>query len=166
MVTEHTRKKVWQQVYDSAHLVRYYEDLLSSYRVKSKFVRLVLLVSAFGSIVTLLEQLPVFIQLVFNALIAIAVGCEFVFKYSDKAAILSTISTDCKSLDDKWNQLWSDVYTTDANDREILYRFDDLAQQKREITSRSNGAEIQKDSKLNVKSAQEARKVVEEHYVA
>lgn len=58
MTTSQTRNAVWQELLDTARLVRYYEALSNRYRRYHWAVRFVLLLSASSGIVALLDLLP------------------------------------------------------------------------------------------------------------
>ena len=113
MATDQTREAIWQELLDSARLVRYYEALANRYRTRHQLTLFLLAGGATAGIVSLLARFPPTIQLFANAFIAVVAVWTFIAGYARKAAVLHTISSHLSMLNSSWERLWDHLDDTD-----------------------------------------------------
>ena len=166
MVTPQTRNAVWQELLDTARLVRYYEALSDRYRHYHWAVRFVLLLSASSGIVALLDLLPDSVrqpvQLTAGGLIALTVVWDFVSDYARKAAVLHAISMECSIVEVELKALWGEL--EHRSDDEVRQKNTQLARRMTDVTGWAGQADVREDSKLNQECATSAYKVIKEQY--
>ena len=166
MVTQQTRNAVWQELLDTARLVRYYEALSDRYRHYHWVVRFVLLLAASSEIVALLSLLPEdvrqTVQLIAGGCIALTVAWDFVSDYARKAAVLHAISMECSIVEVELKALWDEI--EHGSDDEVRRKNTQLARRITDVTGWAGQADIGEDSKLNQECAAAAYKVMKEQY--
>ena len=166
MVTPQTRNAVWQELLDTARLVRYYEALSDRYRRYHWAVRFVLLLSASSGIVALLDLLPESmrqpVQLTAGGFIALTVVWDFVSDYARKAAVLHAISMECSLVEVELKALWGEL--EHRSDDEVRRNNTQLARKMTEVTGWAGQADVREDSKLNQACATSAYTVMKGQY--
>ena len=164
MVSPLIRNRVWQEFFDQARLVRYYEVLSDRYRKKHSIVSFLLVAAAVGAIGAFLDLLPQFVQLIANGFIALLVVWDLVLAPARKAAVLHTISTECSRLEIEFKELWDETNATEASDNEIKRKLSQLEHRVLEVTSRAGDAYIREKPKLNEQCEATAKRVMKEQY--
>ena len=88
MVSEATRRQVWNSLLDAERLVRYYGDLSDSKRRKHLTVRTILLSAAITGVASFINSdfIPDWLTLFASAAIAIVITVDFVFDFGGKAS--------------------------------------------------------------------------------
>ena len=160
-VTELTRQRIYRDLCNAERNARYYEALAGKYRLRHKLLRGLLLVSVLVE-ATLIQRFtdPLIIG-AGVAVIVLLVVWDAISDYAKNAALLSSISADCLTLNYEWDELWLDVesYTVSeaaarSRRRRLISEFDSL---ERRI-------EMSPDEGLATRSAQAATKALEEKY--
>lgn len=162
MPTEHTRNEIWQDLLDTARLIRYYDALADQYRYKQMVLRFVLLTAATSSMATLFDLLPSILTLGANGVIAAGVMWDFMQDYSTKTAVLHAISSDCRGLEVEWQTLWNEQAYLE--DREVLHRITQLSHQLNVITGRAGAIGVRENAALNEQCATDAYQVMQDRY--
>ena len=162
MASNRTREAIWQELLDSARLVRYYEALANRYRTRHQLTLFLLAGAATAGIVSLLAQLPPAVQLVANAFIAVVAVWTFIAGYARKAAVLHTISSHLSMLHSSWEQLWD--HLDDTDDAEARQRREELSRETNEVTSRAGFADVSDDFRLNEQSEEAAYRAIASQY--
>ena len=122
MVTDQTRRMIWQDLVDSERHVRYYDKMADMYSRRHKRMRFGILMSALAEATiavgfTNLDISGIWAILVFGVIIlvglviAVLVTLEATSDYAEHAALLGWMSLDCKLYNVQWVELWHDVYT-------------------------------------------------------
>ena len=149
MVTESTRNLVWQELLNSARLVRYYETLSDRFILKKQVLDFLLLISAVASVVTTLSILPLWSQALSGGAIAILVVYGFVSNYSKKAAVLHAISMECSYLYSQLELLWVGVQENTLSEQEALRHYRQIDERLTSVTGWAAHTDIKEDTKLN-----------------
>ena len=89
-VTDATRHAVWSEMLDAARMTRYAEKMESRFRSLHTAVRFGLLLSATGSVATILDMLPGQWRMAPNLAIAVLVTWDFMSDYGTKIAVLNS----------------------------------------------------------------------------
>ena len=161
MASERTRSDVWQELFDAARLVRYYEALADRYRRRRDGVRFLLLAAAAAGVAALLDLLPEAARVAAGGAIAALVMWDFVADYARKAAVLHAASLECAVLEIEWRELWTDVNAADAGESEARRRNRRLAGR---IAAATGWADIPEDRKLNEVCARAAHEYLAARY--
>ena len=164
MATDQTREAIWQELLDSARLVRYYEALANRYRTRHQLTLFLLAGGATAGIVSLLARFPPTIQLFANAFIAVVAVWTLIAGYARKAAVLHTISSHLSMLNSSWERLWD--HLDDTDDTEARQRRTELSGEMNEVTSRAGFADVSDDFRLNERSEEAAYRAVAGQYGA
>ena len=163
-VSETTRNAVWNELLDSARAVRYYDTLSSQYRRKHRIIMVILAASAASGVAALLEWLPDKVQIVANAVVAIAAVWGLFSDHARKAAVLHSVSLQCSRLHDEYKSLWLDVENYTKDDEEIRHILKRLNAEGDRATGVVGYADISVDEKVNDKSTDDADEVLKDQY--
>ena len=161
MASERTRSDVWQELFDVARLVRYYEALADRHKRWRDRVRFLLLAAAAAGVAALLDLLPETARVAAGGAIAALVVWDFVADYARKAAVLHAVSLECSALEVEWRELWTDVNDADASECEARRRNRRLAQR---IAAATGWADVPEDRKLNKECARAAHEYLADRY--
>ena len=96
--TDATTNAVWQEMLDTARLVRYYERMAGRQQRQHMGVRLVLLASATAGVAEATNALPEATR-VASGVIAILVAWDFFADYANKATVLGSIRRECSAVE-------------------------------------------------------------------
>ena len=162
MVSQETRNDVWQEILDSARMIRYYEALAARYHRKHVWTMCVLIGSGASAFVAFLDVLPEVIQLIATATIGVLAAWVLLTGYEKKAAIAHSISHRCRQLDVDLRELWANLRELD--DAEARKKLNVVAKEINNETSRSVDAGITENRKLNETITETAYKTVKERY--
>lgn len=161
MASERTRSDVWQELFDVAGLVRYYEALADRHKRRRDRVRFLLLAAAATGVAALLDLLPETARVAAGGAIAALVVWDFVADHARKAAVLHAASLECGALEIEWRELWTDVNDANASECEARRRNRQLA---RRIATVKGWANIPEDRKLNEECARAAHEYLADRY--
>ena len=168
MITEQTRKDIWDELLDVARLVRYYEKLSDKHHRNHKIFRFLLLGSAASGVAAMLELFPENIrqdiQIFAGGVIALIVAWDMVTNYAKKAAVLHAISCEISTLEIEWRDLWAEANANEADDAEIRSKNRLLAKKLSEVTGWAGKEDIRENQKLNEECESIAHRVMQEKY--
>lgn len=164
MVSETTRNEVWQSLLDVARLIRYYDAYANRRRLYHFILRGLLLFAAAGGVANMLAVFPDFVVPAVSAAIAVLVVVDFACNYARQAAVLHAIGRECGKLEVEWKNLWANMNAGSVSDKKAMSINQELARQLLEATLWAGDADIREDRKLNEKCAEDAYKVMVEHY--
>ncbi len=166
MITEQTRKDIWDELLDVARLVRYYEKLSDKHRLNYQFFRFLLLASAVSGVAAMLELFPEnirqHIQIFAGGVIALIVAWDMATNYAKKVAVLHAISCEISILEIEWRDLWAEA--NEADDALIRSKNRLLAKKLSEVTGWAGKEDIRENRKLNEECESIAHRVVPEKY--
>ena len=160
-VTESTRERIYQDLWDAERYVRYYEALAGRYRLLHKLLRGLLLTSVLVEATLILPFTNSLITGAGVAVIVLLVVWEAISDYAKNAALLSSISADCSTLNNEWDELWLDADAYAVSEAEARSRRRQLIS---EFDSIERRIEMSPDKKLATRSAQAAKEVLEKKY--
>ena len=162
-VTEGTRHAVWSEMLDAARMTRYAEKMESRFRNRHSAVRFGLLLSATGSVATILNMLPEQWQMIPNLGIAVLVTWDFMSDYGTKIAVLNSARRECQDLETEWRQLWLDVDSATVTDSDIRERNKELSRRLGRATIPMD-VHVKVSEKINVATTADAYRVTEDRY--
>ena len=162
--TEATRNAVWQEMLDTARLVRYYGRMASGQQRRNSCVRLVLLASATAGVAAAFDALPEAVQALSSAVVAVLVALDFVADHANKAAVLDSIKCECSDVQDELAVLWGDVQADSIHDDDARRKLAELARRVTHATNRAGSARIPENERLNVRCAKDAYKALEDQH--
>ena len=147
---------------DADRMGRYYGALRDRYSRYAVAVRLVITGSAMAGIVSLIASLPMYAQIAFGLVVAVAVVLELVVDFQKKAAVLHTVSVDTSHAFIDWQDLWGRVERVDedAAREKIL----ELNRQLNALHAKAGAANITVDERLNEKCAEATYTVYRQEY--
>ena len=164
--TDATRNAVWQEMLDTARLVRYYERMFSRQHRRHLAVRLVLLASATAGVAAATNALPEAIQVASGAGVAILVAWDFLVDYANKAAVLGSIRRECSAVEVELAALWGEIQADSIDDDEARRRLAELARRVSRATNLAGSAHISTNERLNATCEEAAYKAMEGRYAA
>ena len=164
VVTDSTRNAVWQEMLDTARLVRYYDRLASKHQHRHIVTRLVLLASAIAGVAALVNQLPATLGVLAGAAIGVLMAVDFLADFANKAAVLHFISRECNAVDDDLATLWGDVQSDAIEDAEARRTLTDLRHRITRTTDWAGSAHIPTDEQLNIRCAEAAYKALADQH--
>ena len=162
-VTNGTRHAVWSEMLDAARMTRYAERMESRYRTLHAAVRFGLLLSATGSVATILDALPGQWQVIPNLAITVLVTWDFMSDYGTKIAVLNSAKRECQDLETEWRQLWLDVDSAVCTDSDVRMRNKELSRRLGRATIPMD-VQVKVSEKINVASTADAYRVTEDRY--
>ncbi len=165
MVTEATRRAVWNDLLDVSRVARYAEAMGSQYRVRHLFIRFGLLVAASGSMATFLDALGGHWRIGFGLAVAALIAADFMLDYATKIAVLSSTKRECNVLEAEWRELWLDVDSPESTDAEIRRRNRELGRQFERATSPMD-EQVRVSNRTNVRCTRAAFEVTREQYAS
>ena len=163
MDSEHTKEKriIWDQLLDVSRCVRYIDRLCTKYQRWRNVAYIVLAVSGSSSLLTLLDVLPDFFQIITSAAIAFALIWSLTLKPGEKAERLAAIKLDLDLLEREYRTLWERVYQKSINEQAARQEHDRLSQNFTRLMGHLN---IQTDEQLNEQCAEETYLVEAQRY--
>ena len=164
MVSNKTRKEVWEGLLDAASLGHYFEARTKKYQYLYKWTRLVLIAPAIGGVGALLNWIPADYQLIPSGVLGLLVAWDFIADYAKKVAVLNSISLECSRLENEWSKLWLSMDDDDANEKDIRDKNRELSNTLTEGTARATLVGVELDKKLHSKCEKLAFKVTGDRY--
>ena len=167
MISDRTRKEVWNELLDIDHACRYYEAVHARASRRYLGVRALVLMSIAGSIVAILDLLPgptVVYQILFAALVAALTVWEAVSNYAKRAAAAHTIYTNSSLVRTQLRELWLMVDDESADEMDVRHRVQGLALTRAGIGNLAGASDLIPDEKLNEKVTKDAYAFVSSRY--
>ena len=166
MVSEIVADEIWKSLFNANRLVRYYEELTSSYQKKYRWLRLWLLIFAAGELGAVMKLLPNFLEIYLLTLlpfsIIVLVAVDFVTDYGRKASMLHVIGMECSELEFEVHRLWTD--RASIEDEEAIDKISRISQKLLKSTGKAGKFGIEENSKLHEKSTKDASEYLTNHY--
>ena len=165
MVTTPVRSLVWDYILDVSRVTRYAETMGARYRIWHGAIRAGLLVTASGSVATVVITLPDTWRAVFGVAITVFVVADFMLDYATKIATLDSAKMECAALESDWRELWLDVDAPESADADIRRRNMELVRRFERVTGPMS-AQVRVNQKVNILSAESAYKVADNQYAS
>ena len=156
-VTDSTRNAVWQEMLDTARLVRYYDVMASRQQRRYHSIRLVLLASATTGIAAAMEVLPELFRVGSGAAVGVLVAWDFLADYANKAATLGSVRRDCNEVEVELAALWGEIQAGSIDEADARRRLT-------RATDRAGSAHIPTNDRLNAKCEEAAFKAMRDQY--
>ncbi len=160
-VSEHTKERIWQEMWDITRYIYYYEDQANSLATLTRAMRGALLVGAAGSVLpVVLDVVPAWGAL-FGALgILVVTVIDFVWDWGSRAALAHAIGLECRVIEKDYDDLWVKANIGQIGEEECQARVNQLCM--RVIAASSLLA--QTDRKLNDRSEKAAVKILKDKW--
>ena len=163
-VTDSTRNAIWQEMLDTARLVRYYDVMASRQQRRYHSIRLVLLASATTGIAAAMEVLPELFRVGSGAAVGVLVAWDFLADYANKAATLGSVRRDCNEVEVELAALWGEIQADSIDDADARRRLTDLGRRITRATDRAGSAHIPTNDRLNTRCEEAAFKAMGDQY--
>jgi len=164
MVPEYTRNLIWGKFLDAGRIARYFSRLSRRHHRRHQFIRIALLVSVMGSVTDLIDLLPAFAAIVFGIIASVLIAIDFSFEDGRKASVALFIAVECGKLESAWERLWVSVNNHQLEEDSARRINSELDDRIIAVTSIAGYSNLTENSKINVKSAEEAYAVIGEQY--
>ena len=164
--TDAIRNAVWQEMLDTARLVRYYERMTGRQHRQHLGVRLVLLASASAGVAAVTDALPEAIQVASGAVVAILVAWDFLADYANKAAVLGSTRRECSEVEVELAALWGEIQADSIDDDAARRTLAELPRRVTRATDHAGSAHIPTDDRPNATCEEAAYKAMEGRYAA
>ena len=169
-VTDATRNAVWQEMLDTARLVRYYERMASRQHRQHLGVRprqhRCSSASATAGVAAATNALPEAVQVASGAVVAILVAWDFLADYANKAAVLGSIRRECGEVEVELAALWGEIQADSIDDDDARRTLAELARRVTRATDCAGSAHVPTDEQLNVRCEEAAYKAMAGRYAA
>lgn len=164
MVSETIADEIWETLFNTNRLVRYYGQLTNSYLKRYRWIRYGLLVLAACQVlsISLPDTWGLFLLALLPCLIILLVVLEFVTDYGRKASMSHVISMKCSEVENDVHRLWSDYDAVE--DEEAVEKLSLISSQLREATGKASEFGIVHNSRLNEKCAKQASQHLTNYY--
>ena len=159
-VTEHTKDRLWEEMWDVARYVQYYEMQTNWLARWNKIVRFFILVGAALAVGSTADLLPAGYGIVGGLALLVLTAVDLIWNWGAKAALSHAISLECCVIEKDYESLWSSVKTEQIGDRECQERINHLSM--RVIAATSQLSET--DKRLNRKAQDAATKVLADRW--
>ena len=165
-VTDSTRNAVWQEMLDTARLVRYYDAMSSRQQRWNRGVRLVLLASATAGIAAGMNALPESFRVVSGAVIGVLVAWGLPRRPREQSGQCWDPS-GASATKRRWSWLHSGGRSADSVDDEEARRvLSELAPTRDALDRPRRSAHIPTNERLNVRCEEAAFKALADRYAA
>ena len=162
MVSDATRKQVWNQILDMARLARYYSKLATRMTRHNNLRMLFLALAATSAVVSLVNVLPSTVELIANLVIAVLACWMMIGNHSQKIAVVRGVSERCRELESDARALWLDLDKMD--DDHARRKWKDLDSELNRVTSKPENAGVPNDDALNEACEAEAYRAIGQEY--
>lgn len=159
-VTEHTKDRLWEEMWDVARHVQYYEMQTNRLARWNKMVRFFILVGAALAVGSTTELLAREYGIAGGLILLSLTAVDLIWNWGTKAALSHAISLECCVIEKDYDSLWSLVKTEQIGDRECQEKINHLAM--RVIAATSQLSET--DKKLSRKAQEIAAKVLADRW--
>ena len=156
-VTEHTKDRLWGEMWDAARYVQYYEMQTNRLSRWSKIVRFFVLVGAALAVGSAFELLPRQFGIGGGLLLLSLTAFDLIWDWGTKAALSHAINLECCVIEKDYDALYSLVQTGQIGEQECQARINQLAM--RVIAAAAQLSET--DKRLNRKAQDAATKVLD-----
>lgn len=164
VVSEQIRRDVWVALLDATHQSRYYGRLFERYSRRQHVADVTLWVSGSLGLILLAARLYPWLPVLCVVVASLASLIGTICQYSRKSSCLYFIRSDCQSLEQRWELLWSRVQSDMVEDDEALERNQELLDALRNVTDKASLVGLPVDDKVNQSSWEEAIAVKEGQY--
>ena len=155
-VTDHTKDRLWEEMWDIARHVQYYEMQTNRLALWNKIVRFSILVGAALAVGSTADLLPAWVGMLGGLLLLSLTAVDLIWDWGTKAALSHAISLECCVIEKDYESLWSQVITEQVGDRDCQDRINHLAM--RVIAATSQLSET--DKRLNRRAQEAATRVL------
>lgn len=166
MVTDRTRAEVWQGLWDSQRMVRYYQALHGHYLRRNRVTMWALVVFGTGAFVALWERMPDIAQPLVGLAVAVTSLWVLFADYAAKAAVAQSIAAQCEELATEWATLFAqlDDPGEELGEPRVRASLDDLKRRMTAATYRSGDANIPDNQRINERATAAATEALKAAY--
>ena len=131
------RAAIWMALLHSARWERYYGILASRRERTERIVRFILIASAIGAVVTVVDQLPAGFVRVFGAVVGLTVAFDATFKPGRDAVVYALIRDECHRCKIELDKLMRASHRLDSGEAE--QRLGKLTDALHAVTAKDTG---------------------------
>ena len=164
MISQITRKQAWDEYWNAERMVRYCEMIHEWHQRRYIIFTVVMAVSLCGGVIAIIVKFPVWVQLAFNAVIAITSICSFVLNDAKKAAIIHTLNVEILWIYDEYKTLWLRIENHQIDNNDILTRLEELRNYTSDAQKAVGNSDILRSQKKNKKAEQQATNAMNNRY--
>lgn len=159
-VTEHTKDRLWEEMWDVARYVQYYAMQTNRLARWNKVVRFCILVGAALAVGSTADLLPAVYGIAGGLTLLVLTAVDFIWDWGTKAALSHAISLECCVIEKDYESLWSQVKTEQIGDRACQEQINHLAMRVMAATAQLS----ETDRGLNRKAQEAAAKVLADRW--
>ena len=151
-VTERTKDRIWEEMFDIARYIQYYEMKTNRLSFWNKVIRLLLLVGATSAVGAVFDVLPEYFGIGGALALLVLTAIDLIWDWGTKAALSHAINLECCVIEKDYEDLWLLVRTDRSDEIESQDRVNRLAM--RVIAATAQLSET--DKRLNKKASDAA----------
>ena len=156
-VSEHTKDRIWEEMYDIARYIQYYTMQTNRLSLLSKSLRVALLVGAGLVAGSGFQALPPAVGAGGAVFLLTLTVIDYVFDWGARAALAHAISLECCVIEKDYEDLWTLVRTSQISETESQARVNQLVMRVIAATAQLSDT----DRGLNKKASKAAYKILE-----
>ena len=156
-VSEHTKDRIWEEMYDIARYIQYYTMQTNKLSFLSKGLRVLLLVGAALVAGSGFQALPPAVGAGGAVFLLTLTVIDYVFDWGARAALAHAISLECCVIEKDYEDLWTLVRTSQISETESQARVNQLVMRVIAATAQLSDT----DRGLNKKASKAAYKILE-----
>lgn len=156
MVGEYTRNRIWRSLWNANSMVRYYQAMRERYRLWNQWTLTVLAVLGTGSLTTLLEWSPSWLQACLGILVAGVTVWVMLADFAAKSAVAHSISERCGDVAHELESLFSAAYTGRIEEDQAAEHLEREMKALHRITSKAGEGKLITNDSVNEKAHKDA----------
>ena len=156
-VSEYTKDRIWEEMYDIARYIQYYTMQTNRLSLLSKSLRIALLVGAGLVAGSGFQALPPGVGAGGAVFLLTLTVIDYVFDWGARAALAHAISLECCVIEKDYEDLWTLVRTSQISETESQTRVNQLVMRVIAATAQLSDT----DRGLNKKASKAAYKILE-----
>ena len=138
-VTDRTRQRIWQEMFDSERYVQYYELLMNRWGKLDKGIRAGMLIGAALSVAVLTEAIPWgWVGLLAGGLLVLTVVAS-IWDWGAKSAVATAAATECFIVNGEYATLWTRIKDHAISDEDAQAKSDELLRRIALATAKTVG---------------------------
>jgi hypothetical protein len=156
VVTEHTKDRLWEDMWDVARYVRYYEMQTHRLGLWNKGIRLLILVGGAMAVGSIVDPVPAWVGVLGGLLLFSLTAVDLIWDWGTKAALSHAVSLECSIIEKDYEKVWSATRAEQISDADCQSTIDQLGMRIIATTAMLSGT----DKGLNRKAQEAATKVL------
>lgn len=159
-VTEHTKDRLWEEMWDVARYVQYYELQTNRLGFWNRAVRFCILVGAALAVGAAFDILPEIYGMIGGLGLLSLTAFDFIWDWGTRSALSHAINLECCVIEKDYEDLWTQVMTNRIGDVECQTKINHLAMRVIAATAQLSDT----DKRLNTKAQKAATKILADRW--